>query len=141
MSFGNGTRFVRGDDSDPQVMVDIGGAIVELGSFAPSKEVRDDNRYSDDTNWKKKTGGMRDGGQSTFKMEFDRSEGYHTDLQADFNSDDPRKFGFNWPDAAKTQVESDAIVSGFEITHEVGEKIYANVTLDWSGEPVWGNWT
>jgi len=140
MSFGNGTRFLR-RGGDPASMVDIGATAVELGSFSLSRETKSGNKYSDGTGWKKKEGGMRDAGDTSIKVEMDRSEGYHLDLLADFNSDDNGRYGFQWPDAAKTEVECDGLVTGFEITHETEEKLYVNVTVAWSGKPEWGNWS
>lgn len=140
--FGNGTKFKRLDSElATPAMVDIGQAIVELGGFSLSRETKSGNKYSDGTSWKKLESGMRSAGETTIKVEFDRAEGYHASLLADFNSDDAGRYGFDWPDAAKTAVECDGLVTGFEVTHETEDKLYANVTIAWSGEPAWGNWS
>lgn len=140
MSFGNGTKFLM-RMGDPAAMVDIGEAVNELGGFSLSRDTKSGNKYSDNTGWKKVEGGMRDAGETTVKIEMDRADGYHLKLLADFNSDDLGRYGYQWPDAAKTEVECDGLVTSFEITHETEEKVFVSANIKWSGAPEWGNWT
>jgi len=140
MALGNGTRFVRHDGGEPGVLVDIAHIAVELGSFSLSRDTQENTYYSSESAYKSFAGGARDAGESTIKLEFDRVEGYHLLMLEDFNSDELSVYGFQWPDVEKTQVTCKGIVTGFEVTHAVAEKIFANCTIKWSGEPSWENW-
>lgn len=142
MSLGNGTRFIRRASTSPDVYVDIAHIAVELGSLSLSRETKESTYYSSaQESYKSFYGGIRDAGESSIKMEFDRTEQYHLLLLDDFNNDNPGRYGFQWPDADKTQMSCEGIVTGFEITHAVGEKIFANCKIKWSGEPDWEHWT
>lgn len=141
MSLGNGTKFIRRDGVAPGTFVDIAHIAVELGGLSLSRETKEDTYYSTpQDSYKSFYGGIRDAGESNIKMEFDRTEQYHLLLLNDFNSDDLGRYGFQWPDADKTQMTCDGVVTGFEVTHAVGEKIYANCKIKWSGEPSWEHW-
>jgi len=141
MSLGNGTRFVRLNDDPTPALVDIAGAAIELGSFKIQREINDDTKFSNDSGYKDVAGGLLSVDPTTIKLEFDRAEAYHLDLMADLNSGVPRQFGLQWPDAAKTQMLCQGIVSEMEFLYESGSKLYYNVTVAWSGEPAWGNWS
>ena len=138
MSFGNGTKFFFPVD---ETLTDIGNAIVELGELAMSRDTTDDNRYSDNTEYKKYAGGMKDAGSVTIKLELDRQEGYDVLLRNAFNSPNTQQAGFDWPNVAKTSFRCETLVTGYKVTHAIGEKLYCSVDLQFSGEPEWGNWT
>jgi len=139
MPLSNGTTMVRADDTNPTpVLESIAMAAIELGSLTLTRDVEEASFYDNQEGYKEHRGGMRDAGESSIKIEFDRDEKHHTKLLTDFNSDVVRQYGFKWPDSGKTQFLCDGIVTSFEITHEAGSRIYANATIKWSGAPVWG---
>lgn len=138
MSLGNGTRFLRDNGTELRDIADIA---VELGSLSLSRETKESTYYSSEQgDYKSFYGGIRDAGESNIKMEFDRTEQYHLLLRADFESDELVKYGFEWPDAEKTRMTCMGVLTGFEVTHALGEKIYANCKIKWSGAPEWSNW-
>lgn len=138
MSLGNGTRFMRLNDDATPVLEDIAGIAVELGNFSMSRDTAEDTKYSNESSFKEYYGVLRDAGESNIKLEFDRAEAHHTKLLADFNSDNVRQFGFQWPDTAKTQVLCNGLITSYEVSHGTGEKLYVNAVIKWSGAPAWG---
>jgi len=138
MPLGNGTTLVRENDDPTPALESIAGAAVELGGFTLTKDTTEALFFDNEDGYKEHRGGMRDAGESNIKIEFDRGEKHHGKMLLDFNSDSTRQYGFKWPDSGKTQMLCDGIVTSFEITHESGDRIYANATIKWSGAPVWG---
>jgi len=142
MPLANGTTLIRANDDEIPVLQSIAQAAVELGSFALSRDTSELSYFDSKEAYKEHRGGLRDAGESTIKIEFDRGDRHHEKMLADFNSDDAtRVYGFRWTDSGKTEMTSKAIVTSFEITHESGEWVYATATIKWSGAPTWGVWS
>jgi hypothetical protein len=141
MPLSNGTTMVRANDESTPVLESIGMAAIEIGGLTLTKDTEEALFFDNQDGYKEHRGGMRDSGESNIKIEFDKDDRHHEKLLTDFNSDDTRQYGFQWPDSQKTQFLSDGIVSSFEITHESGSRVYANATIKWSGAPIWGAYT
>lgn len=140
MSLGNGTTLVRANDADPVALEDIGKTAVELGGIEMSRDVNENTKYSNNTGYKEFYGALRDAGEISFKVEMEADPALVANLRADYNSDDPRQYGLQWPDSGKTQFLCDGLVTKFKILNQSGEKLFVELSIKWSGEPNWGVW-
>ena len=141
MPLSNGTTMVRLNDDSSPALESVAQAAIELGALGLTRDTEEATYFDNSNGFKEHRGGMRDSGESNIKMEFDKGDRHHDKFLEDFNSDDSRQYGFQWPDSGKTQFLSDGLVTSFEITHEAGSRIYANATIKWSGAPTWGVYT
>lgn len=82
--------------------------------------------------YRDKIGGLRDGGQVTFTLNFTRA-GYEI-LKGDFDSDDPVDYQIVLPDTDSTTMKFTGLVTELPFDIPVDDRITIDVTIEISGE-------
>lgn len=127
-----GTQLQRGDGAATEVFT----AIANITSIDPpsiERETLDVTTHGSPDQWREHLGGLKDGGEVSFDLNYDPTE--HDTLVADFDDTEARNYKVVWP-ASLGSWEFAAILTGFEPSAPHDEQLTASVTLKVSGKPV-----
>ncbi len=83
--------------------------------------------------WRTFIGGLKDGGEASFDINFDPSEASTTSFLSDINTNTNGYYKLVFPDATEWGFE--AIATGFEPGDPIGDRMTATVTYKLSGKP------
>lgn len=129
-----GTALSRSDMASSPTFTDVANIMSGPDGPSLSKDIIDVTAHDSPNEYREKLGGLRDGGQVTFDINWDPAETTHQPLITDFHDDDtPRDYMITYPDTST--VTFSAIVSGFEPGAPHDDKLTASVTMDVSGKP------
>jgi predicted secreted protein len=130
-----GTALSRSDMGSSPTFTDV--ANISGGPTGPgmSKNIIDVTAHDSPDKFMEKLGGLRDGGEVSFDINWDPAEVTHQPLITDFNDDDdPRDYMITFPD--ESTIDFAGVVSGFEPSAPHDDKLAASVTITVSGKPV-----
>lgn len=125
---GMGTEFQRHDGADYVTIANVFG--IDGPGF--TREVVEITTYDSPNGYREKIGGLRDGGQITFSLNFQRSE--FLTLKGDFENDEAVQYQVVLPDSANTTLSFDGLVIDMPLTIPEGDRVTVDVTIEISGE-------
>ena len=126
------------------VTLQIGGSnLAEVNSFGGPGLTLDPieiTHHESTDAWKEYVGGLLDGGEVTLDVNFLPTEQTHTGDTAGsllycLTTRVVRNFELTWPDTSSTTWAFAALVTAFEVSAPVDDKLGASVTLKLSGAP------
>ncbi len=132
-----GTLLKMGDGATPESFTTI-AEITEIGGPALSLERLDATHMQSTGGWKEKIGGLLDGGEVTFSIQYVPTHATHnasTGLISRMVAKSVDNYQLVFPDASSTTWTFAALVAGFEPDAPHDGKLTADVTLDISGQP------
>jgi predicted secreted protein len=114
------------------------GQVVNITGPGLSQDRIDVTTHSSPGGWREKVGGILDGGEVTFEINYDPADATHnatTGLIDDLQNRILRNFKLVFPDTANTEWLFSALVGEFEPAAPHDGKLTGSVTLDISGPP------
>ncbi|NML55662.1 outer capsid protein Hoc [Streptomyces sp. R302] len=127
-----GVAFARGDGAVPEVFTAL-AAVNNVGGPSLTRSTIDVTAHDSPNGWMEFVGGLKDGGEVTIDVNY--MPAAHDSLIADFNDKDPRNYRLTFPDDDQTQWGFPAIMTGFQPTAPVDDKLSASLTFKVAGEP------
>lgn len=127
-----GTQLKRGDGGGPEVFTAIAN-VTNFSGPGLSREPHDMTAHDSPDGWMEFAGGLKDGGEVSVDINYDPS--VHNTLIADFADSTPRNYQMVFPDTPPSTWAFKALLSGFEPTAPVDDKLAASVTFKVSGKP------
>lgn len=125
---GAGAEFLRHDGSSYVKLANV----YDINGPGFSREVVDITTYDSTGGYREKIGGLRDGGQLTFTMNFKRSE--FLILKGDFENDQVEQYQVKIPDGPNTTLSFDGLVIEMPISMPVADRVTVDVTIEISGQ-------
>lgn len=132
-----GTLLKKGDGGDPETFT----TIAEVGNLSPPQLGLDavEATSHDSTNgWREFIGALLEAGEVTFDLNFIPTHATHdasTGLIADMVNRTKRNFQLVFPDVSNTIWAFTALVTNFNPSAPVDNKLSASVTLKVTGQP------
>lgn len=134
ISIGYGIIFQIHDDSSPGDYIDI-GYVTNVTPPSISRDAIDITSSSSANGWREFIPGLRDGGETSFEMlTVPNSLGITTVLAA-VDSDQPSQCRIRIFGTSNPRWDFDAIVTGFENSAPIDDKMTSTVTLKITGKP------
>ena len=127
-----GVKFARGDGAVPEVFTVL-AAVNNVGGPSLTRETIDVTAHASPNGWREFVGGLKDGGEVSVDINY--MPAAHDALIADFNDKDPRTYRLTFPDDEQTAWSFPAIMTGFQPTAPVDDKLSASLTFKVAGEP------
>lgn len=125
---GIGTKFERHDGSAFATIARVFG----MDGPSLSRDAVEVTAYDSPGGYREKIGGLRDGGQVTFSLNFKRET--YLIFKGDFDNDDPVQYQIVLPDSGNTTFTFNGIVTELPLTIPEGDRVTVDVTIDISGE-------
>ena len=131
---GFGTILKRGDGAVPEVFTTI-AEVKSLSGPGLTLETIDVTHHQSTGGWREFIGGLLDGGEVTFDVNFIPSNQTQDNLWTDLQNRTLRNFELEFPDPGSTTWSFSALVTGFEESAPIDDVLGASVTLKISGQP------
>jgi len=125
---GIGTKFMKDDGGSFSEIARVFG-ITGPGMSRDSVEV---TAYDSPKGYRKKIGGLRDAGQVTFTLNFQRST--YITLKNDYEKDDPQLYKIVLPDQYNTEFVFNALITEMPLSIPEGDRVTVDITIELSGE-------
>lgn len=132
---GIGTKFQRHDGTD---YADV-ALVYGISGPSMSREIVDITTYDSIEGYREKIGGLRDGGQLTFSLNFRRST--YLIFKGDFENDEAVKYRVILPDADATSLSFDGLVIDMPLNVPEGDRITVDITIEISAKVATGSET
>lgn len=132
-----GTLLKIGDGGVPENFSPI-AEVVNIGGPSLSLDAIDVTNQSSTNGWKESIGGLLDGGEVTFDINYIPTDTTHdatSGLLSAMQNRTVKNFQLVFPDSGNTTWSFAALVTGFEPSADVSDKLAASVTLKITGEP------
>jgi len=127
-----GTQFLRGNGAEPEVFTALAN-VNNISGPAFTRAVIDVTAHDSPDAWMESVGGLKDGGEITIDLNYDPAA--HDSLIADLSDTDPRSYRVVFPDTDATSWTFPAILTGFEVTAPIDDKLTASLTYKVAGKP------
>jgi len=127
-----GTVFLR---KEAAVFVALAG-VYNITGPGMTRETVETTTYDSPDGYREKIGGLRDGGNITFTMNF--VDTTYQIIKDDFEDDTIQEYEVQFPDANKTKVTFSGLVTELPTSIPEGDRITVDVTIEISGKPVIG---
>jgi predicted secreted protein len=91
--------------------------------------------------WREFIPGLKNAGEVKLEMNFVAASDSDSLIRSTFDSDDltRARILFRSPDSPTEAITMDVIVTNYEVSGPIADKMVASVTLKISGKPVWGH--
>lgn len=112
--------------------------VFEIGGPGLTLETIDVTHHTSTAGWREFVGGLLDGGEVSLSINYDPVDATHdasTGLIADMEARTVRNFQLVFPDTGTTTWTFAALVTGFEPSEPIDDKLAADVSLKLSGQP------
>jgi predicted secreted protein len=132
-----GTLLKIGDGAGPENFTTI-GEVANISGPSLSMDSIDVTSHSSPDGWREFIGGLLDGGEISFDINFHPTESTHklaTGLLGDMSAKTVRNFELIFPDGSSTKWSFAALVTAFETGEPIDDKLSASVTLKLAGKP------
>lgn len=129
---GFGVTFEYENPSDTWVTV---GEVIDVTPPSVSKDTIDTTHHGTSNGQRTFLGGLVDAGEATVEVNYDITDTGHVYLRgkALTANDSPTGFRFTYSDGASTVETFEAIVTGFEASTPIDDRVTASITLKLSG--------
>ena len=132
-----GTLLKIGDGAASESFTTI-AEVSNIGGPGLGLDPIDITNHSSTGGWKEFVGGLLDGGEVSLDINYDPTHATHdasTGLIKDMTDRTVRNFQLVFPDTSSTTWTFAALVTAFETSEPVDDKLAASVTLKVSGQP------
>lgn len=129
---GFGTEFQRGTGVGPVIYTTV-GEVIDITLPELTRDTKEATHYKSPERYREYIGGLRDGGEAGFTVQFKDSADL-TLLLADYQSDLPVAYKIVFPDA--TSWSFTGLVTKVGATVPMEERMTAEVTVKLSGKPL-----
>lgn len=136
--FGQGTLLQIGDGGSPTETFTTIAEVTEISGPSLALDVIDVTSHDSTGGWREKIGGLLDGGEVTFTINYLPSNATHnatTGLLRDLKNRTKRNFKLVFPDAGSSTWSFTALVTSFEPSEPIDDRLTADVTLSITGQP------
>lgn len=136
-TIGLGTILAYGDGGSPETFRTL-AEVTDLTGPGMSRETPDATHMLSPDGYREFLGGLKDGGELTVECNHlpnDASQDSSTGVLALFESGDKRTWRITFPTTPTVIWEMDAVVSAFEPSFPLDDKLGLSVTLKVSGKP------
>lgn len=128
-----GTQFMRGDGATPTEVFSALANVSNISGPGLTRNVIDVTAHDSPDAWMESVGGLKDGGEVTIDLNYDPAA--HDSLIADLSDEDPRNYKVVFPDSGATSWTFPGILTGFEVTAPIDDKLSASLTYKVAGKP------
>lgn len=132
---GFGALLKRGDGGAPEVFTPI-AEVTGISGPALSQETAEVTHHESPGGFGEMIGTILRAGEVTLELNFIPINVTQKNLRTDLVNKTLRNFKIVFPDPAATTWSFSALVTSFEVTEPVDDKLGASVTLSISGQPV-----
>lgn len=122
---GHGTKFERKNGGNFVPVAEV----FDINGPGISRDVVETTNYDSPDRWREKIGGLRDGGDVTFTLNFRNST--YTVFRADFDGDDPVEYRIVLPNGFTLTFLG--LVTAMPLAIPVGDRVTMDVTIEVSG--------
>lgn len=129
---GYGVVLSRGNGAGPPEVFTAVGNVQNLGGPELSRETYDVTAHDSPDKWREFIGGLKDGGEVSVEVHYDPDK--HDTYITDFSDVNARSWRIVWPQALG-QWDFKAILTGFNPSAPVDDKLAAELTLKVTGKP------
>ncbi len=132
-----GTLLKIGDGGDPETFTTI-AEVSNISGPGLSLDTIDVTHHSSTAGWREFVGGLLDAGEVSFDINYLPTDATHdasTGLIKDMTDRTVRNFQLVFPDASNTTWSFSALVTGFEPSEPIDDKLAASVSLKLTGQP------
>jgi predicted secreted protein len=132
-----GTLLKKGDGGSPESFTTI-AQVTNIGGPSLALDPIEVTCHTSTGGWKEFIGGLLDGGEVSFDINYDPVGATHnasTGLIADMVARTVRNFQLVFPDTGSTTWSFAALVTAFEPSEPIDDKLAASVTLKLTGQP------
>lgn len=129
-AIGHNAQFQRGNGATPEVFT----ALAQVTSITPpslSRDTIDASHMQSPQRYREFISGMRDGGEVSIEIDFERGSATDLALLSDFNSDAARNYRVVFP--AGQVWTFNAFLTGYEVSVPLDDKMTASVTFKVNG--------
>ena len=133
-----GTKLQLGDGAP---VTEIFTDIAEITSISPpslSKDTIETTSHDSVDRYKEFISGLRDAGEVSLDINYDPADATHgllTGLLGEYEKDAPSNYKIIFPDASTTTWSFAGILTSFETSAPIDDKLTASVTIKISGKP------
>ena len=132
-----GTLLKMGDGADPEIFTAI-AEVANISGPSLSMDTIDVTNHSSTDGWREFIGGLLDGGEISLDINYQPTEGTHdftTGLLKNMSNKTVRNFQLVFPDGSSTTWSFSALITAFEPSEPIDNKLSAAVTLKLAGKP------
>lgn len=133
-----GTLLKIGDGASPTESFTTIAEVTNIGGPSLSLDPIEITSHSSTGGWREFIGGLLDGGEVSLEINYDPVGATHdasTGLIYDMTNRTVRNFQLVFPDTGNTTWSLSALVTAFEPSEPIDDKLAASVTLKVSGQP------
>jgi len=130
---GTGARFLASDMASAPTFTEVAN-VTSISGPSISRDTYDVTAHDSTGGYREFIGGLRDGGEVSFDLNFDPSEATHQTLIGYLGDSVARDYQVTLPDDAAT-FEFSAFLTGWEVGLPIDDKITASVTFKITGKP------
>lgn len=128
---GFGTTLARGNDAEPAVFAVIAG-LTNITAPGISRDTLDVTAHDSPDQYREFIGGLKDPGEVSADVNYDPS--VHDVFVDDLDDTEPRSYKITFPDG--TVWAFGALLTGFEASAPMDDKLSASITWKVTGKPV-----
>lgn len=132
-AIGHGSTFHRSSDATSGGSFATIGEVLSITPPALSRDAVDVTHMESTERWREFIGGLKDGGEVSVELNFDPGDATTTSLLADLNANTAGYYKITFPDA--TAWGFAALLTGFESSDPLDDKMTATVTFKLTGKP------
>lgn len=136
--FAHGTLLQRGDGGTPTENFTTVAEVTNISGPGLSRDAVDVTSHDSPNKYREFIAGLKDAGEITFDINFIPTNATHSvasGVLKDFQDGTRRNYKLVFPDAGNTEWICPCIVTGFEPSEPIDDRLTASVTLKVAGSP------
>lgn len=134
-TIGHGLQFQRGDGAESEVFTTV-AEVTNLSGPGMSRDTVDVTHMGTPDAFREFIAGLADPGEITLDVNFLPADSSHGDMLNDFNNRVVRNYRLIWPHTGNPQWQITGVMTGFETTAPIDDKISATFTIKVTERPV-----
>ena len=127
---GHGSQFQRGNGATPESFSPL-AQVTNIGPPTLSRDTQDATHMQSPQRWREFTSGLRDGGEASIELDYNRGQATDLALLADFNSDASRNYRIVFPDGSNWTFN--AFITSYDADVPLDGKMTASATFKVNG--------
>ncbi len=131
-AIGHGADFKRDAGGSPSVFSTV-GEVLDISGPSLSRDVVETTHMGSTEKWREFIGGLKDGGEVSFEINFDPTDSAISNLLTDLNTDTTNDYQVEWPDGS--QWTFSAFLRTFDIQAPMDDRMTANCSFKLNGKP------
>ena len=134
---GHGAALQRSSDGTSGGVFSSVGEIIDLTPPGMSRDAVEVTHMASTEKWREFKGGLKDGGEVSFDMNFDPGDAATTAFLSDLNTDTAGYYKIIFPDDGATEWGFAAIATGYEPQNPIDDRMVATFTMKLTGKPTY----